>query len=225
MSDAEARGRARVPWPLLAIGIVLVAALAFAAGRFTTFGALAEATGTGSGPNAADAGFARDMQVHHAQAVEMAMIEYRATSDEELRVLAYDIATAQAGQRGEMFGWLVGWGLSQSGDPLMSWMSGSEHAHGSAAAGEATTAELEAAMGMATDEELARLQSLSGSEQDCLFVELMIRHHEGAIEMTDAVVELGSVQRVIDTARQMGENQTAEIDAMKSIQERLGCSG
>ncbi|WOF23730.1 DUF305 domain-containing protein [Microbacterium betulae] len=222
MSDTEAAGRARTPWPLVAVGVVLVAALAFAGGRFTAFGTLADATDAGTGPNAADAGFARDMQVHHAQAVEMAMIEYRATSDEELRVLSYDIATAQSGQRGEMFGWLVGWGLPQSGDPLMSWMSGADHGHADDAA---TTEELEAAMGMATDEELARLQSLSGAEQDCLFVELMIRHHAGAIEMTEAVVELGSVERVIDTARQMGENQTAEIDAMQDVQERLGCSG
>ena len=55
------------------------------------------------------------MQVHHAQAIEMAMEIYRKTDDDELRVLAYDIATGQAGQRGEMYDWLVQWGLPQSG--------------------------------------------------------------------------------------------------------------
>ncbi|GAA4781707.1 DUF305 domain-containing protein [Microbacterium gilvum] len=223
MSDpVERPGRPGIPWLLAVVAIVLVGALAFAIGRFSTFGLLSEATGATAGPNAADAGFARDMQVHHSQAVEMAMIEYRSTADEELRVLAYDIATAQAGQRGEMYGWLVGWGLPQSGDPLMSWMSGTGHDHGAGA--EATTAELEAAMGMADDDEMARLQEASGTTQDCLFLDLMIRHHAGAIEMTDAVVELGSDPRVIDTARHMGQNQTAEIAAMQDIQERLGCS-
>ena len=63
------------------------------------------------------------MQVHHAQAIEMAMEIYRKTDDEELRVLSYDIATGQAGQRGEMFDWLVQWGLPQSGGPMMAWMA------------------------------------------------------------------------------------------------------
>ncbi|MGK9220655.1 MULTISPECIES: DUF305 domain-containing protein [unclassified Microbacterium] len=215
--------RTGIPWPLVVIAVVLVAGLAFAIGRFTTFDDLSDATGSGGGPNAADAGFARDMQVHHAQAVEMAMIEYRATDDDELRALAYDIATAQAAQRGEMYGWLVAWGLPQAGDPLMSWMSGTGHDHGASAT--ASAEELEAAMGMATAEEIDRLASLEGSALDCLFLELMIRHHAGAIEMTDAVVELGSDERVIQTARSMGQGQTAEIAAMQSIQTRLGCTG
>lgn len=216
-----AQSRRRGTWIAVAVGVVLVAGLAFAGGRFTTFGALADASGADGGPNAADAGFARDMQVHHAQAVEMAMIEYRGTDDDELRSLAYDIATAQAAQRGEMFGWLVEWDLPQAGDPLMSWMADAGHAHGS---GAATTAELEAQMGMATDAELTRLAQLDGAGQDCLFLDLMIRHHTGAIDMTDAVVRLGSVPRVLETARNMGQAQTAEIAAMESAQRRLGCS-
>ena len=51
-----------------------------------------------------DAGFARDMQMHHAQAVDMAMTIYAETDDDELRALAYDIATGQSSQRGEMLG-------------------------------------------------------------------------------------------------------------------------
>ena len=69
------------------------------------------------------------MQVHHAQAIEMAMEIYRKTDDDELRVLSYDIATGQAGQRGEMFDWLVQWGLPQSGGPMMAWMAASEAGH------------------------------------------------------------------------------------------------
>ena len=44
------------------------------------------------------------MQAHHSQAVEMALIEYAATTDEDLRFTAYDIATGQAAQGGEMYG-------------------------------------------------------------------------------------------------------------------------
>jgi uncharacterized protein (DUF305 family) len=51
----------------------------------------------------------------------------------------------------------------------------------------------------------------------------MIRHHEGAVEMTDAVRDLGGDPRVAAVAEQMGEAQLAEIDAMHDMRERLGC--
>ncbi|MFE1664275.1 DUF305 domain-containing protein [Microbacterium sp. P02] len=219
-------GPTRAPGRLLAIIVacVLIAALAFAIGRFTAFGASSAAPV----PNAADAGFARDMQVHHAQAVEMAMIEYGRTTDADLRSLAYDIATGQSAQKGEMYDWLVQWGLPQSGEALMSWMvdAGGMAGHdGHATTGAGSVEELEAAMGMATDAELAALRDAQGIDADCTFLSLMIRHHEGAIAMVDRVRELGSVPRVIDVATSMAETQTAEVDAMRSFQARLACSG
>jgi uncharacterized protein (DUF305 family) len=214
MTESAARPRR---WPFIVLAIVGAAALAFAVGRFTLFDNAAAV------PNAADAGFARDMQVHHAQAVQMAMTIYRETDDEEVRALSYDIATGQAAQRGEMFDWLVQWNLPQSGE-LMAWMSDSaEHAHSAPA--EASEQELLAQMGMATDEELDALDEASGTAADCMFLGLMIRHHQGAIEMTDAVLDLGSVPRVLQVAQTMQTNQTAEIDAMTAAQMRLGCTG
>ncbi|QIG39843.1 DUF305 domain-containing protein [Microbacterium sp. 4R-513] len=221
-AEAEASVRPRW-WVYLLVGIG-IAALAFAIGRFSTFGT-AE---TAAGPNPADIGFARDMQVHHTQAIEMAMEIYRKTDDEDVRRMAYDIATSQAGQRGEMFDWLVQWGLPQTGGPLMAWMTDASAGHaghgGAATSGTATDAELRAAMGMATDDEIAELQDATGSAADCLFLELMIRHHEGAIPMAQAVIELGSVPRVKAVAEKIVQGQQAEIDAMTSMQLRLGCS-
>jgi len=218
-ADADrAPARARRPWPLIAFVLVLVAGGAFAAGRFSAFDAT-------TAPNPADIGFARDMQVHHAQAVEMALIEYRATQDDELRVVAYDIATGQQAQNGEMYGWLVQWKLPQRGsEPLMAWMQGTEHDHGGAVTPQATEDELREAMGMATDEELERLRETAGTTQgDCLFTDLMIRHHTGALEMIAAVRELGSVPRVLQTAEAMADTQQREIDVLRSAQARLGC--
>jgi uncharacterized protein (DUF305 family) len=203
---------------LIALG---VAALAFAIGRFSTFG-----SGSGTtGPNAADVGFARDMQVHHTQAIQMAMEIYRKTEDDDVRRMAYDIATSQAGQRGEMYDWLVQWGLPQSGTPLMSWMTDAEAGHDGhdATAGEQTDEELQAAMGMATDAEMSQLADSTGLAADCLYLELMIRHHEGAIPMAQAVIELGSVPRVLAVAESIAAGQQAEIDAMQSARLRLGC--
>ncbi|GAA1963058.1 DUF305 domain-containing protein [Microbacterium deminutum] len=225
MSETTTGAGAR-RWLVIALGVLLVAALAFAIGRFSTFGA----TAVSSAPttDSAEAGFARDMQVHHAQAIQLAMEIYRKTDDPDLRVLAYDIATGQAGQRGEMFDWLVQWGLPQAGAPMMAWMTqpdAGHGAHGGSAAAPLTDAQAREAMGMATDAEIQALEAATGKEADCMFLSLMIRHHEGAIPMADAVIELGTNPRVLQVAQSMKAGQTAEIDAMKSMQTRLSCSG
>ncbi|MBM3717132.1 MAG: DUF305 domain-containing protein, partial [Actinobacteria bacterium] len=98
MTDAPV-ARPAVRWIVASVAVLAVVAVAFAIGRFTAFGATAAPARPST--TSADAGFARDMQVHHTQAVLMAMEIYRKTSDDELRALSYDIATAQSGQRGE----------------------------------------------------------------------------------------------------------------------------
>ncbi|MGZ0712955.1 DUF305 domain-containing protein (plasmid) [Coraliomargarita sp. W4R53] len=211
-------------WWMIVLAVLGIAALAFAIGRFSTFAtSSASSYPTTSSP---EAGFSRDMQVHHSQAIEMAMEIYRKTDDEELRVLSYDIATGQAGQRGEMYDWLVQWGLNQSGGPMMAWMATSEagHDHGVPANEPLTDAEAEAVMGMASNAELDALATATGHEADCLFLELMIRHHDGAIPMAEAVIELGTQPRVLEVASSIVAGQTAEIDAMESIQTRIGCT-
>ncbi|CAH0273973.1 DUF305 domain-containing protein [Microbacterium sp. Bi128] len=223
MSDDAPVARPAARRVVVAVAVVALLAVVFAIGRFTAFGASA-APATPSTVSA-DAGFARDMQVHHTQAVLMAMEIYRKTSDDELRTLSYDIATTQAGQRGEMFGWLVQWGLPQaSSQPLMQWMvASSAHSHGDTSA--LPQDELLAQMGMASDAELDELRTLEGQPADCLFLELMIRHHQGAIPMAEAVIELGSDARVKDVAQTIVAGQSAEIDAMRDIQSRLSCAG
>jgi uncharacterized protein (DUF305 family) len=53
----------------------------------------------------------------------------------------------------------------------------------------------------------------------------MIRHHEGAIPMADALLELGTDPRALEVAESIRAGQTAEIDAMESISARLACAG
>jgi uncharacterized protein (DUF305 family) len=224
VSDETSTGGAR-RWLVPAVALVLIAALAFAVGRFSTFGSQSAAATPGTA--SAEAGFSRDMQVHHAQAIEMAMEIYRKTEDPEIRVIAYDMATTQAAQKGEMYDWLVRWGLPQLGDDTMAWMTGTDttHDHGEASDAPMTDEEMREAMGMASPAELTALQQATGLEADCLFLELMIRHHGGAIPMADALVELGADQRAIEVAASMSETQAFEIDAMTAIQQRLGCAG
>ena len=225
MSDEAPASTAPPRWLLIVLACLAIGGLAFAVGRFSTFGA--QSQGSVPGTSSPEAGFSRDMQVHHAQAIEMAMEIYRKTDDPELRILSYDIATGQAGQRGEMFDWLVKWGLPQAGGPLMEWMqaSGEGHGHGGTTEDPLTTDELQQEMGMATKAELAELRAADGQQANCLFLQLMIRHHEGAIPMADALLELGSDPRALQVAESIRNGQAAEIDAMTSIQSRLGCSG
>jgi uncharacterized protein (DUF305 family) len=229
VTDAETNAKTdatapRWRWWMIALAIAAIAGLAFAIGRFSTFGTAS--TGAPPTTSSPEAGFSRDMQVHHTQAIEMAMEIYRKTDDEEVRVLSYDIATGQSGQRGEMYDWLVQWGLPQLGsDPMMAWMSASDAGHDHGVTDEPMTdEEARLAMGMASASELDALAQATGTAADCLFVDLMIRHHEGAIPMAEAVIELGSEPRVLEVARSIVAGQTAEIDLMESISARLSCA-
>lgn len=221
-ADSIAAGGRR-PWWAVALALLAIGALAFAVGRFSTFGSQGAQT---PGTDSPEAGFARDMQAHHAQAIQMAMEIYRKTDNDEIRVLAYDIATGQAGQRGEMYDWLVQWGLSQAGGPMMQWMdaAGSGQGHNMSDGAAMTDEEARIAMGMASADEIADLQQATGQEGDCLFLTLLIRHHEGAIPMADALIELGSNPRALTVAESIKTGQTAEISAMESLQAQIGCN-
>ena len=73
----------------------------------------------------AEAGFARDMTTHHAQAVEMGLIAFDQGTDGEVRQIGGDIATGQQGEIGMMQTWLRAWGLDPTGsEPRMAWMPG-----------------------------------------------------------------------------------------------------
>lgn len=224
MTDDQVAPRVLPPWWAVALVAVAIAGAAFAIGRFSAFD-LSPAVPT---TDSADAGFARDMQVHHAQAIDMAMTIYRKTDDADLRALAYDIATTQSEQKGAMYAWLTDWGLPQASDTMMTWMTQSAggHDHGGGSDGAVPTAEeTRIAMGMASAEELAELSEETGTAADCTFLTLMIRHHEGAIPMADAAIELASEPEVISLAEKMRAAQQFEIDGMTAAQERLGCAG
>jgi uncharacterized protein (DUF305 family) len=178
-----------------------------------------------------EAGFARDMQVHHDQAVQMALIVRDRSSDPEIRSLAYDIVTSQAQQSGQMYAWLNDWGLPQArpGEP-MEWMSappldgtaGDDHNHG-AAGGGGTSTPTDAATrpdgmpGMATEADLARLRAASGTDADVLFLTLMLAHHHGGVDMADAVLERSTHPLVTTLARAIVFAQSGEIDYMETL--------
>jgi uncharacterized protein (DUF305 family) len=168
----------------------------------------------------AEAGFARDMQVHHDQAVELSLIVRDLTEDEPTRLLAYDIITTQSQQSGQMFGWLSVWGLPQAAsEPPMTWMTrpgrapgGHEHPAASAphSAGESMP-------GLATPEQIASLRAAHGVEAERIFLTLMIAHHRGAIEMAESVLDRADNSAVAAFATGVVASQRSEIDLMQSM--------
>ena len=150
-----------------------------------------------------DLGFARDMKTHHAQAVEMSAIAHRRSPDPQLTYLAFDILTTQQGQIGIMTGWLDLWRQHQtSSGPAMAWM------------GQAHDGPMP---GMATDEQVAALDSLPVTQMEEQFLRLMIRHHRGAVAMAGHAAVAASSSDVRTLARNMELGQAAEIELMQSM--------
>ena len=159
----------------------------------------------------AEAGFARDMATHHAQAVEMSFVARDKSSDHELRTLASDIIVTQSTQRGIFMGWLQQWGLSQaSARARMAWMPG--HSHITPA-----TDGVVLMHGMASDAELRRLSDANGADAEVQFLQLMIRHHEGGIIMARALMALSDRRELVQMAKSIDEGQRAEIALMRNM--------
>ena len=159
----------------------------------------------------AEAGFARDMSVHHSQAVEMAFIIRDRTDDPDVRAMAYDIINTQRAQIGMFSGWLQQWDLSQTNANVkpMQWAN---HSHG----GEAIES-YDDMPGMATDEQMDELRAAEGVEAEKLFLELMIEHHKGGVEMAEAVVPLTDRDEVRYLADTIVTGQQAEIATMQQM--------
>jgi uncharacterized protein (DUF305 family) len=210
----RAPGRA---WPLALVALVVVlvtGVLAFSAGRLSV--GAPEAPGTTS----AEAGFARDMQEHHQQGVELAMIVRDRTDDPQTRLLGYDIATTQSQQAGQLYGWLTGWGLPQApAEPSMTWMTRRATVGESAGPhGHAGAHEPGAPMpGLATPAQIAQLRAVTGVEAERLFLTLMIAHHRGAVEMADAVLARSDDATVRTFADGVVASQSSEIELMESM--------
>lgn len=155
------------------------------------------------GEHSVDVGFARDMGIHHGQGVELAELVRDRTDDETIRRLAPDIALTQQSQIGQMRGWLDTWGRPPTSvEPPMQWMG---HPAG------------QPMPGLATDEEIEALTAATGVEAETLFLELMIRHHQGGLHMAEAAAADASEPFVRALATGMIESQTAEIERMTDL--------
>ncbi len=193
----------------LAVGVLLGATIV----RRPTFAIPADTS--------VDAGFARDMQAHHSQAVELSRMVRDNTDDEEVRTIALDILLTQQNQAGQMAGWLETWRLPQaSSRPPMAWAEG--HGHGSAEGQDTDATGLEAMPGWVSAEDRARLDAAEGVEAERLFLQLMIPHHLGGVEMAEMAVDTAQAPQVQALARSIIRSQEAEITVLEDMLEARG---
>lgn len=153
--------------------------------------------------NEADVSFAQQMIPHHAQAVEMAQLAPDRAERQEVKDLAARIEAAQGPEIATLEGWLGEWGEELPADGL-------DMDHG------------QDRMGMMTDEDMSMLETATGAEFDRLFLEMMIRHHSGAIEMAEEQLRDGQDPDALEMAQEIKDTQETEVAEMEALLAELG---
>jgi uncharacterized protein (DUF305 family) len=170
---------------------------------------------TEPGDTSAEAGFARDMSVHHAQAVELAFLVRDRSDDEAIRTMAYDIINTQRAQIGMFSGWLQQWDLPMTS--TASPMAWTDAPHGMDGMGSMEVESYDDMPGMASDADVERLREADGAPAEIIFLELMIEHHAGGVEMAEAVLPLTDRSEVDYLAETIVAGQQAEIATMEQL--------
>lgn len=158
--------------------------------------------GRQAGHNEQDVKFAQDMIAHHQQALDMAAMVPNMSTNPKLIDLGKRVAAAQDPEIKKMTEWLKAWGA-----PIISTsMPGMDHGsgHGSMP-------------GMMTEEEMTKLNGAKGAEFDRMWVDMMIRHHQGAVEMAKTQQEKGSNPDAKKLAQDIITAQQAEITEMQTL--------
>jgi uncharacterized protein (DUF305 family) len=147
-----------------------------------------------AGHNAQDVMFAQMMIPHHQQAITMAKQAATKASSPDVKQLAQQIEQAQGPEIQKMTGWLKTWGAS---------MSSSDGMH--------------MGDGMMSDRDMKKLDTLSGKAFDKAFLQMMIKHHQGAITMAKTEQAQGSFAGAKAMAKNIVTSQSAEITTMRKL--------
>lgn len=148
--------------------------------------------------NQPDIMFSQMMIPHHAQAVEMSDIILAKTGvPAPVASLATRIKEAQAPEIEQMRGWLEDWKVPT--------MMDDHSGHGGGMGG------------MVDEDGITRLKAAEGTDAARLFLEQMIGHHEGAIDMAQQEIGAGKYPATVQLARDIVKAQEAEITEMKQL--------
>ena len=180
--------------------------------------------------NDADVAFAQMMIVHHQGAIQMADLAPSRAQNQDVLALAARIKAAQAPEIDQMTSWLTAWGaaapsmMSGSATSGMGGMDMGGMDMGGMDMGGTTSAAESSAMsmpGMMSGDQMQQLESASGAAFDKMFLELMIVHHQGAIEMAETEIADGSNPEAVALAQKIKSDQTAEIAEIQALLQTL----
>ena len=157
--------------------------------------------------NNADVTFGQGMIPHHRGALAMAQLAEGRAEDPRVLDLAGRIEAAQDPEIQTMTGWLEEWGEALPDESDMG-MGGMDHGGMD--------------MGGMSEEDMTALEDASGAEFDRLFLEMMIEHHRGAVDMAQTEIDEGSYPDAVALAEDIVESQTAEIEEMETLLSELG---
>ncbi|MFD9033450.1 DUF305 domain-containing protein [Streptomyces sp. NPDC059567] len=155
--------------------------------------------------NDADVAFAQAMIPHHEQALAMAKLADGRAEDAGVKKIVADVERAQDPEIRKMKSWLKGWGRPESAG---------QNGHGGAHGGHDMA-------GMMSEQDMKDLESLKGKAFDRKFAELMIAHHDGAVEMARAEQKDGRNETAKKLADDVVRTQSAEITELREILGRL----
>lgn len=150
--------------------------------------------------NEADVTFASEMIPHHAQAIQMAEVAL-GQDDTTLTALAEQIKAAQGPEIETLSQWLTTWGEEV---PDRSGMGSMDMG------------------GMMSQDDMDSLEMMRGSGFDTMWLQMMIEHHNGAIEMAQTEVAQGQHPDATALAEQIITAQQAEIEQMEEMLSSLG---
>ena len=154
--------------------------------------------------NATDVYFAQGMIPHHAQAVQMADMALEISTNPDVTALAEQIKAAQSPEIEQMTTWLDDWDQAVP-DPDAMMDDNMDHSGGMMMSG------------MMSEADMASLGDATGTDFDRMFLEMMILHHEGAIEMAEEELAEGKYQPTKDLAQAVITGQQAEIEEMNTL--------
>ena len=178
--------------------------------------AVASSSGNESADNAAfndaDVTFVQGMIPHHRGALAMAQLADGRAEDARVIDLASRIEAAQEPEIETMTAWLEEWDEPLPEDTMSEDSGGMDHGSGDMGSG----------MEGMSEEDMVALEGASGAEFDRMFLEMMIEHHRGAVEMSETEIEDGAYPDTVVLASEIADSQTAEIAEMETILSELG---
>ncbi|MFD7078155.1 DUF305 domain-containing protein [Nocardioides sp. NPDC059952] len=168
--------------------------------------------------NKADVAFATEMIQHHAQAISMVDLTMDRKLDPEVEKLAEAIRAAQGPEIETMSSWLREWG-EEVPATMRDHVNGGHEGHGDDDSSMSDSMEgmADDMPGMMSADDMDALENASDAEFGDMWLEMMVEHHEGAVEMSETEQAEGRFKPAVDLAGTIIESQSTEIDTMEKL--------